>query len=269
MYTRGQFAIIGKVSVKALRYYDEINLLKPFYIDENNQYKYYSNEQIKDIIFINELKGFGLTLEEIKNVTEKDKDFLKTQLCERVNKLKQELQQNQRIQMLIQDKISKLEKEPIDMNNIENKYVIEEVTLEKIIAVSCRDKVDIKDIGRIIGKVYENIAAHKLKPVDSHMLIYHDNEFDPDNADIEVCVPVDKEFSEDGFSTKVIVQGNYIMTKHRCGFSSIGKAHASIIDYVKENGLALEGCPFEKYVSGNNSFLNPLDIEVQVYYPVR
>lgn len=34
MYTRGQFALIGKGSLKAIRLYDEMGLLKPVFIDE-------------------------------------------------------------------------------------------------------------------------------------------------------------------------------------------------------------------------------------------
>lgn len=56
------------VSPKTLRFYDEIGLLKPAFIDEWNSYRYYSEEQIADILFINEMRDFGFTIDEIRNL---------------------------------------------------------------------------------------------------------------------------------------------------------------------------------------------------------
>lgn len=56
MYTIGEISKIVNISANTLRYYDEIRLLKPNLIQNNNQYKYYSDMQIKDIVFILELK---------------------------------------------------------------------------------------------------------------------------------------------------------------------------------------------------------------------
>ena len=41
MYSIGEFSKIGSVSTKTLRYYDEIGLLRPAYVDEENRYRYY------------------------------------------------------------------------------------------------------------------------------------------------------------------------------------------------------------------------------------
>jgi len=82
VYTIGQFSKIGKVSTKALRYYDEIDLLKPMHVDHENQYRYYSDEQVLKILLISKLKEYGLHLEKIKVVLDRQnvnllKEFLK------------------------------------------------------------------------------------------------------------------------------------------------------------------------------------------------
>ena len=66
MYTRGQFALIGKTTLKALRLYEELGLLKPDFIDEN-KYHYYSPDKVAELLFINEMKSYGFSLEEIRN----------------------------------------------------------------------------------------------------------------------------------------------------------------------------------------------------------
>ena len=46
MYTRGQFAIIGKVGRKALRIYHEEGLLVPAFVNGENGYHYYEESQL-------------------------------------------------------------------------------------------------------------------------------------------------------------------------------------------------------------------------------
>ncbi len=63
----GEFSKLTGVPIRTLRYYDEIDLFKPAEIDLFTDYRYYKEEQIKDIEIINKLKSVGFTLEEIKN----------------------------------------------------------------------------------------------------------------------------------------------------------------------------------------------------------
>ena len=46
MYTRGQFAVMGSVGIKALRLYHETGLLVPAFINEKNGYHYYEEKQL-------------------------------------------------------------------------------------------------------------------------------------------------------------------------------------------------------------------------------
>jgi len=54
-------------SVKTLRYYDDIDLFKPIEVDLFTGYRYYKEEQLKDLKLIETLKNIGFSLEEIKN----------------------------------------------------------------------------------------------------------------------------------------------------------------------------------------------------------
>ncbi len=53
-----KFADFTGVSVRTLHYYDEIGLLKPFFVDEKNGYRYYGEkeaERMREILFYKEL----------------------------------------------------------------------------------------------------------------------------------------------------------------------------------------------------------------------
>ena len=58
----GDFSKLSRVSVRMLRYYDEIGLLKPAEIDRFTDYRYYSEAQLPTVCRITALRdmGFGL-----------------------------------------------------------------------------------------------------------------------------------------------------------------------------------------------------------------
>ena len=62
----GEFSKLTGVSIRTLRYYDDIDLFKPSEIDLFTNYRYYSEEQIEDLELIHKLKSVGFSLEEIK-----------------------------------------------------------------------------------------------------------------------------------------------------------------------------------------------------------
>lgn len=68
MYTIGELSKVVKVSVDALRYYDEIGLLKPHHVDPSSRYRYYSSDQVNEMIFIMELKRYGFSLDAIREL---------------------------------------------------------------------------------------------------------------------------------------------------------------------------------------------------------
>jgi DNA-binding transcriptional MerR regulator len=68
VYTIGEISKIVKTSVDALRYYDEISLLKPIHVEESNRYRYYSKEQVSQLLLIIELRQYGFSLDTIREL---------------------------------------------------------------------------------------------------------------------------------------------------------------------------------------------------------
>ena len=65
-FTVGEMASLFKLNPKTLRFYDEIDLFKPQYINPENNYRYYSIDQIDQLETIEYLKELGLSLKVIK-----------------------------------------------------------------------------------------------------------------------------------------------------------------------------------------------------------
>ena len=65
MFKIGEFSRIGRVSMRLLRYYDELGLLRPAHTDSSNGYRYYTAAQIPQLNRVLVLRDLGLTLEQI------------------------------------------------------------------------------------------------------------------------------------------------------------------------------------------------------------
>lgn len=64
-FSIGEMSKLHKIPIKTLRYYDEINLFKPHYVDERNGYRYYAIDQFEQLNTINYLKSLNIPLKEI------------------------------------------------------------------------------------------------------------------------------------------------------------------------------------------------------------
>ena len=61
----GEFSKLSRVSIRMLRHYDDIGLIKPYFIDPSNGYRYYQEEQLFIIGRITSLKDMGFSLSDI------------------------------------------------------------------------------------------------------------------------------------------------------------------------------------------------------------
>ncbi|AXK34603.1 MerR family transcriptional regulator [Streptomyces armeniacus] len=65
MFTIGDFAKHGRVSVRMLRHYDAIGLLRPAHVDEATRYRHYGAEQLARLNRVIALKDLGFSLQQV------------------------------------------------------------------------------------------------------------------------------------------------------------------------------------------------------------
>ncbi|MFJ3900626.1 MerR family transcriptional regulator [Streptomyces sp. NPDC090025] len=65
MFTIGDFARHGRVSVRMLRHYDAVGLLRPAHVDPYSGYRFYSADQLARLNRVIALKDLGFTLEQV------------------------------------------------------------------------------------------------------------------------------------------------------------------------------------------------------------
>ncbi|MEV3928479.1 MerR family transcriptional regulator [Streptomyces sp. NPDC053728] len=68
MFTIGDFARHGRVSVRMLRHYDATGLLRPAHVDPTTGYRYYTAAQLARLNRVIALKDLGFTLQKVQAI---------------------------------------------------------------------------------------------------------------------------------------------------------------------------------------------------------
>ena len=68
----GEFSKLAQVSVKTLRYYDELGLLRPDWVDRYTGYRYYALQQLPRLNRILALRELGFSLVQIAHLLRED-----------------------------------------------------------------------------------------------------------------------------------------------------------------------------------------------------
>lgn len=270
MYSIGEFSKIGSVSTKTLRYYDEIGLLHPASVDKDNRYRYYTEEQVDEILYISELKTFDLRLEQIKAVMESnDKSLLEHFLKERIGQLNVQIQENIRLRQCIERKVQEIQLGGTVMKEMTN-LAVEVKNFEPVCVMSKKATIEINQISTVIGSVFEEIFKNGFKPQGPVMTFYLDEEFQHEHSNIEVCIPIAPGGKTEGINgVKTINPGLCAMCTYVGEYSKLGKAYAAVLKWIEENQYHLAFAPFDIYINNPQEISNPQELITEVWFPIK
>lgn len=90
----GKMAKANRVTIAALRLYDQMDLLKPAYIDQESGYRYYDIRQSSRLDFIRYMRELGLGLSDIADLLQKeDITLIEERLIEKRRQIHAQLQE--------------------------------------------------------------------------------------------------------------------------------------------------------------------------------
>ncbi|MCC0645124.1 MerR family transcriptional regulator [Clostridioides sp. ZZV14-6150] len=192
MFKIGEFSKLTQVSIRMLRYYDELGILKPAKIDKYTGYRLYSADQISTLQRIILLRDSKFTVSEISNIIHNWNDEL---VIKELNRKKIEIQDEVKKE---QQRINNIDKliDAIDDNKDEIHYnvIFKEIPSYKII--SLREIIpDYHYEGILWEKLYEFIKEEHIEishQANNNMALYHDEELKDCGVDIEVGMVVKK-----------------------------------------------------------------------------
>jgi len=68
MYKISEFSEMTGLSKETLRYYEQEQLLEPAFVNSSNNYRYYDDGSFFLAVLLQKLRGFGCTIQEMKDV---------------------------------------------------------------------------------------------------------------------------------------------------------------------------------------------------------
>ena len=261
----GEFSKICQVSVKTLHHYDKIGLLAPAEVDRFTGYRYYKLEQIDTMNYIQRLKRYGFSLEEIQQIISlSDTKEISRRLREQRDKLKREQQEKNMILNELQTHISVFERTG-DVMTYQKGYSIEIKNSPAMNVLAVRAMMGVDEFGKYYGTLFERVPKDRVTPTGLNGARYFDEEFNSESSDIEVFVGIKEKDKAD----KVLDSCECAMTVHHGGYSTLSEAYGAVVSWIAENGYEITGAPFDLYIKTQFDSLSPEDWETEVYFPVR
>ncbi len=248
----GDLSKLSQVSVKTLRYYDELGLLKPVEVDRFTGYRYYSADQLPRLNRILALKDLGLSLEQIARLLDRElsPSELRGMLRRKQVELAQHVQEEQERLARVEARLRQIEQEG---KMPTNEVVIKRVEQVKVAGV--RDIVPtFGEQGQLWGELGSYLARQHVNPVGPCLTLYHDTEYRERDVEIEVCEQVSGTPPGEG---RVKVQTLPAVDKMACilhhgGFEHVGETYDTLIKWIEANGYRVVGPNRELYLIAVN-----------------
>lgn len=261
----GEFSRICQVSIKTLHHYDKMGLLVPAQVDRLTGYRYYETQQIDRMIYIQRLKRYGFSLEEIQHLLSvSDKKELAGELRRQKDRLKYEQQERAAILNELQTHISVFERTG-DIMTYQKGYTIEIKETPQMNVLSVRTQMGVDEFGKYYGTLYERVPKEHVTPNGVTGAKYYDEEFNQESSDVEVFIGIREKEKADA----VMEPCECAMTVHRGGYSTLSEAYGAVVSWIIENGYEYAGAPFELYIKTHFDSLSPEDWVTEVYFPIR
>jgi DNA-binding transcriptional MerR regulator len=194
----GEFSRLTQVTIKALRYYDDMGLLKPAAIDKFTGYRYYTVEQIPRIHRIVAFKELGLSLEQIAGLLDEEGSS---------ERMRETLRQQQaEIRQRISDEQARLAQiefrlRMIDMEDQMPDFDVIVKPVPPLRALTLRTSIQEEDIRAHLlafqAEVEQAVMEYGIQFAGPWGEIHYADEFRMDYHDTEFVFPVDETHTED------------------------------------------------------------------------
>ena len=227
----GEFSALAQVSIRTLRHYDEVGLLKPTHVEAQTGYRYYSVSQLPRLHRILALRDLGFPLHRIGDTLEEgvSADALRGMLL--LRSVEQERQVNEETERLNRLKalIHLIDKE----GRMSSDVIMKEVEPQWI--VSLRENIPAyRVVGQLIGRLYGLLGPLGGEGMGVGLL--HDPEYKEQDVDVEAGVYVKHRVEAQAplrcYQLPAVTVASVV---HHGAFNRIGEAYTDLLRWIEAN----------------------------------
>lgn len=247
-YKISEIAKIFNISRQTLIFYHKKNILIPDIIDEENGYRYYSNEQIWDLFFLLTLKKAGFSLEEIKRYVEiKNSDESIMFLENKINEIDKKISELKKSKKTILKKLENIRDFSFTSTK-EEEFKLEEIEDIRWYSIDMKDETDEGEMATNYEKLNSFAKKYSIDDIEYITMTEIKN---IENIKIDGgIVPVEKvgivipknvviEKSEE------LILGKVISIKYNNPYSNLVKTYQNLKSYIEKNGYITYGYAIE------------------------
>jgi DNA-binding transcriptional MerR regulator/predicted transcriptional regulator YdeE len=261
----GEFSSLTQISIKTLRHYDEMGLLKPMLVDAATGYRYYSASQLPRLHRILALRDLGFPLNRIADAIDEGvtADALQGMLM--LRRIEQEgfvQEEGERLARL-NARLRLIELEGLMTNEV----VLKDVPPQWI--ASMRENIPAyRMIGALFGKLYGVLGPLSLQGLG--VALFHDKEFKDQDIDVEVGVYLKSAVpAHEPLTVYQLPEATVASVIHNGAFNRIGEAYEALLRWIETNGYRPAGSAREIFLHlsqpvSRNDESNVTEIQVPV-----
>jgi DNA-binding transcriptional MerR regulator len=268
MFRIGDFSQLGQVSIRTLRLYDEMNLLKPAQIDKFTGYRYYTIEQLPRLNRILALKDLGLSLDQIGELIQRDlpAEQLRGMLMLKQAEIAQQMQAMQQQMRRVAARLNQIEREG---QPPQYEVVVKSVEAQTI--ASCRRVVpDLSMMQDYRCGMYESLYRwlddRHIATRDPELAIYYNAEYVEIDIDMELGTPIDLHSLQNFTPPDTIAVSELPAVEtmasviHKGDIWDAGQAMVALYSWIGSHGYASSG-PYREL----HLFWRELEIETEQF----
>jgi effector-binding domain-containing protein len=263
----GEFSKFSQVSVKTLRYYDRLGLLKPAEVDRFTGYRHYSARQLPRIHRILALKNLGLSLDQIAQVLEDDlpPDEIRGMLRLKRAEIQEQVRQERARLARVEWRLKQIEQEET--------MPTQEVVLKQVPPIeiaSVRDTVPTTGISQLFAELFAYLGQYGANPVGPTVGIYYDEEFHEEAVDFEAAVPLSGSLpgGERVTCRELPAVELVACIIHEGTFENLAGTYGQVMGWIEANGYRMAGPIREVYLQwaepGGDPSTNVTEIQIPV-----
>jgi DNA-binding transcriptional MerR regulator len=241
----GDFSRLSRISIKTLRYYDELGLLKPSRVDGFTGYRYYSTSQLIRLNRILAMKDMGLSLEQIAHLLDEEPtpDQIRGMLRLKQVELRQQLAEGQARLLRIEAWLLAFEQE-VTMPAYD--VILKDVAPLQV-AQARGVAPDMEQLGLTLDRLFDQVMGYIIQQgatlVGPGITVYYDAEFSEQHISVGACMAFAGSLN-DGEQVKVITLPaveTMASTIHHGSFSTLSQAYGAISTWIETNGYRING----------------------------
>ena len=265
----GEFSKLSRVSVRMLRHYDEIGLLKPAEIDRFTDYRYYREDQLPTAGRIAALKDMGFSLADIVRILAvyDDRDQLERFFSARQKEL-EALAQDTAYKLTLLDAARKRLRKEEDMRY----NVIMKTIPERYAATIQMTLPRYEEEGMIWGKLAEETCRMNLVEDDPCLcaVTYLDGEYREENVEMMAWKTVKGSYPDtEHVKFRVLPEVTVASCTYQGSYTQITEVYAAVIAWMDANGYESASPMFNIYHVSPHETQNPDAFVTEICYPVK